>query len=321
LLRCTHSISQRFRSALPLKVFSYCKKKQTPHNFHATIVIAIENWVRDQAPLESTLASPAVHKLIHSQRQIGWTRFFRGFLSKQWQDYLEYELNHNDEAPASPHFDYDQFFCGLIKVMWEAQSSFWTEFHQHLRQHQRESQTPTKIEEYKTEIHYLYSLRGQVLPQHRDGYFPQRLSDFLDHSSPSQLQTYITNYKPAIRKSIKEANQRATNSKRIYHFLGFTRGQHARPHHTPALTIPSNPHSRNHHRFTTNPTSPNIRRRTLTQTRLTESDTTNEVTNHTRERPPHKHSRWKTLGTTQLRIHAFFTTAHPNRTNDKENPN
>lgn len=321
LLRCTHSISQGFRSALPLKVSSYCRKKNSPHNFHATIVIALENWVRDQAPLESTLSSPAVHKLIHSQRQIGWTHFLRGFLSKQWQDYLEYELHHNEEAPAPPHFDYDQFFCGLIKVMWEAQSNFWMEFHKHLRQHQSESQIPTNVEEYKTEIRYLYSLRGHTLPQHRDDYFPQRLSEFLEHSSPSQLQTYITNYKPAIRQSIKDAQKRSMNSKRIYQFLGFTRRQHSRPRPPSALTTPLDPPSNEHHRFTTNPTNPNLRRRTLTQTRLTKPDATNNVTSYIRERPPHKHSRWKSPGPTQLRIHAFFATTHPTLTTEKEKSN
>ena len=38
----------------------------------------------------------------------------------------------------------------------------------------------------------LYSLRGEALPQQRDNYFPHRLSEFLEHSTPSQLQTDIT---------------------------------------------------------------------------------------------------------------------------------
>jgi hypothetical protein len=155
------------------------------------IVIALENWVRGQAPLESTLARTAVHELTLYQRQIGWTRFRRGFLSKQWQDYLEYERNHNEEAPAPPHFDYDQFFSGLIKVMWEVQSTFYMQFPQTTTV--RVTTPPQKTEKYKTEIRYLYSLLRQVLSQHRDDYFLQRLSYFLEHSSPSQLQTYITN--------------------------------------------------------------------------------------------------------------------------------
>ena len=46
LLQFTHRMGQEFQSALTLKVFSYCKKKMTPDNFHATLVIALENWVK-----------------------------------------------------------------------------------------------------------------------------------------------------------------------------------------------------------------------------------------------------------------------------------
>ena len=125
-------------------------------------------WVRGQAPLESTVASPAVYRLIHAQRQIGWTRFLRGFLSKQWQDYLEYELNYNDDAPATARFEYYLNFSGLIKIMWEHQSKFWMEFKQQLRQTQGTTQIRAGNEEYKLEVRHLYSLRGQVLSQHRD---------------------------------------------------------------------------------------------------------------------------------------------------------
>jgi len=317
LLHCNHTLGQQFRKALPLKVLTYCKQKNTPHNFHATIVIALENWVRGQAPLESIPASAAVHKLIHAQKQIGWTRFLRGFLSQQWQDYLEYELNHNHEAPAPNHFDYDQFFSGLIKVMWEQQSKFWMDFQQHLKQRRDEPQSQEKLDEYKLEIRHLYSLRGQVLPQHRDDYFPQRLSEFLDYSTPSQLQSYIANYKPAIRRSIKEAHKRSINSKRIYQFSGFQR----QPHHQPRLprdpTIrSSSPNIRLRHSNTTNVAS-NSTQRTLTQTTLFGAPAINDITSYTRERPPHKHSRWKPIQMTQLRFLAFFTNK---RTpfNDKE---
>jgi hypothetical protein len=113
-LQSTATIPKNQRSRIhprPLRLASpqirfVLQKEKSPHNFHATIVSALENWVRDQAPLESTRASPAVHQLIHSQRQIGWTRFLRGFLSKQWQDYLEYEpsvtLKFTGEPMANP---------------------------------------------------------------------------------------------------------------------------------------------------------------------------------------------------------------------------
>jgi hypothetical protein len=317
LLHCDHILGQQFRKALPLKVLTYCKLKKTPHNFHATIVIALENWVRDQAPLESIPTSAAVHKLIHAQKQIGWTRFLRGFLSEQWQDYLEYELNHNHEAPAPNHFDYDLFFSGLVKVMWEQQSKFWMDFQHHLRQHRDEPQPQGKIDEYKLEIRHLYSLRGQVLPQHRDDYFPQRLSEFLEHSTSSQLQAYITNYKPAIRRSIKEAHKRSINSKRIYQFPGFQRQSRHHPRLPNDPTIHSSSPNISHHRSNTTTVTSNPQQRTLTQTTVFGAPANNDITSYKRERPPHKHSRWKPLRTAQIRFHAFFTTYRPS-TNDHE---
>jgi hypothetical protein len=321
LLRCDHPSSKKFRSDLPLKVLSYCKKKNTPHNFHVTIVVTLEQWVRDQPPLESIQASSAVHKLIHSQKQIGWTRFLRGFLSKQWHDYLEYEFNHNIEAPAPAHFDYDQFFSGLIKIMWEQQTNFWMDFLKSIQQNERSAQIPSRVDEYKMEIRHLYSLRGQVLPQHRDEYFPNRLSEFLDYSTPSQLRTYITNYKPAIRQSIKEAHKRATNSKRIYQFPGFHRN-HCRPIR-PTLENPLEPNSSDIPQQPTNIhiapiTRTNHRINPLLKQMTSLGTNAHNVTRNERERPHHKHTRWKPLQAVRDKFQSFFTTITTPNTNNKQ---
>jgi hypothetical protein len=302
----------------------FCKKKNTPHNFHVTIVIALEHWVRDQTPLEMIQASSAVHKLHHAQRQIGWTRFLRGFLSQQWRDYLEYELNHNQDAPAPDHFDYNHFFSGLIKVMWEQQTKFWMEFQQGLHHNTTSEQPPAKTEEYRLEVRHLYGLRDQVLPQHRDEYFPQKLSDYLDNSTSTQLQNYITNYKPAIRRSIREARRRSTNSRPIYQFPGFQR--HHQPRHHPETTPAPNASNTQQHPANTTAnslirgtldTTAQALRRTFAQTTLLGAFVNTNLTRNTRERPPHKHSRWKPLRAAQDRFQAFFT--NTNQTQDTNN--
>jgi hypothetical protein len=80
------------------------------------------------------------------------------------------------------------------------------EFQQHLRPQQGEPpQLPAKIEEYKLEIRYLNSLRGQVLPQHRDDdYFPAKTFwvSGTPFAVPTQKHTsWLTNQPSA--KSIK----------------------------------------------------------------------------------------------------------------------
>ena len=204
--------------------------------------------------------------------------------------------------------------------MWEQQSKFWMEFQQQLRQTYGTTQLPAETEEYKLEVRHLFSLRGQVLPQHRDDYFPRRLAEFLEQSTPSQLKTYITNYKPAIRESIREALKRSTNSRRIYQFPGFRR------HDLPPLdseTIPhtnasNNIHHRTHHRTTITTATTSLQPRTFTQTTLFGSHTNSNITSNTRERPPHKHSRWKPLRTAQLWLHASFSKSNQPQANDKE---
>jgi len=312
LLRCKQIPDQDFRSTLPVKVLTYCKQKKTPHNFHATIVIALEHWVRNIPPLESIHSSAAVHKLIHAQQKIGWTKFLRGFLSKQWQTYLEYEFNHNSDAPPPKTFDYDSFFSGLIKVMWRQQTNFWKEHQQHLHNPTHE-QPHLKAEEYKLEVRNLHSLRDKVLAQHRDDYFPHNLSEFLHSSTPTQLYNYIINYKPAIRRSIAAARKLATNSKPIFHFPGFHRKQKTRaPPTTTTTTIepttnpsPSDDYPNPTQTQLTVPRIP-LPHRIFAQTTLVGSAITNTLARYRKERPPHKHSRWKPTKAVQDIFKAFF---------------
>jgi len=67
-------------------------------------------------------------------------------------------------------------------------------------------------------------LRDKVLPAHIYTYFPQDLETFLKHSSPSQLQTYVSNYRKAINTSIKQhSDQSIANTRNILTYPGFQR--------------------------------------------------------------------------------------------------
>jgi hypothetical protein len=330
LLRCDHPLSTKFRRSLPSKVLTYCKSFRLPHNFNTTIVIALEDWVRDRPPLEAVSTSPVVHRLIHSQRQIGWTRFTRGFFSTIWQDYLDYEFHHSPDLSEPPaQFDHARFFSGLIKLIWSLQSDFWMTFQSGFHKPASSSRTPLKTDELKLEIRHLYSLRDQVLAAHRDIYFPQSLSAFLDQSSPSQLYSYISNYKTAIRRSIKAARKQDTHSKAILQFPGFHRTRRTRstastsssssssdsstpsmdplslsPASSPPTTSPTPP--------TTTAPSTLLPQRRLTQMTLHRPAAAYpSLPSAPRERPHHKHSRWKSFLAAQ-KFRAFFTTGTPN---------
>jgi hypothetical protein len=343
LLRCDHPYSQRFRKSLPLKVLKYCMKKQIPHNFQVTLVIALEDLLRDKPPLERIETGPAVHKLIHAQKKIGWHHILRGFFSNQWQDYLEYELNHNPSAKAPEYFDYASFYSGLIKLIWAQQSLLWKDLQLPASVAPTTDTPIAKIEEYKIEIRHLYTLRPMVLPEHRDDYFPRSLSDFLNRSTAAQLQNYINNYKPAIRRSVKIAKRRSTNSHPIFTFPGFHRRHRPPPSgltstSNPPATVEALPLMGNPSTISdSSPTSllststtdiPSSRdprptlvvppadahsiRQSVQHTIASWLQLTpihSDIPRTARERPPHKHSRWKPLQAAQAAFRAFFTTS------------
>jgi hypothetical protein len=339
LFRCDHPFSQRFRKTLPLKVITYCKKKKTPHNFQVTMVIAFEDLLRDRSPLEAIEASPAVHRLIHAQKKIGWSSIFRGFFSDQWQKYLAHELHHNPRKGAPDYFDISSFYSGLIRLIWEQQSLLWKDLQK--QECSADADTSGGIdrhEEYKREIRHLYTFKSLVLPQHREDYFPRRLSDFLTRSTPTQLQNYITNYKQAIRRSVHIAKQRATSSQRIFTFPGFQRRQRpasscsgdsdiesttvsdssTNSRITQAQSAPHSPSNSNEtatSRFPRLPvghTHSHTQRPTFVQTKIAFANKLRiappvERNSTLRERPPHKHSRWKHFQAAQAVFRRYFT--------------
>ena len=160
--------------------------------------------------------------------------------------------------------------------------------------------------------------------QHRDEYFPQNLAEFLAHSTLNQLQNYIANYKQPIRNSIKEAQKLSTRSQPIYQFPGFHKL--IQPHRASQTTVNTtsvrnarnntkNPHQN------PNPPSPLSPVRSYIQTTIREwkAATYNAISKHKkREKPPHKHTRWKPFDKAQTSLRAFF---HHTTQNSNQTPN
>lgn len=94
-----------------------------------------------------------------SQAKIGWYRMLKGFLSHEWERYLENTFCvWSRQIPAPAYFDHTQFFSGLIKVMWSAQSTFWNHYqaliHKNTEKHKTSEERRNQT---KAEIRYLYS--------------------------------------------------------------------------------------------------------------------------------------------------------------------
>jgi hypothetical protein len=299
LLQCNHEHGEKFRKEITKAILTLCKKKSIPTNFQTTLIDILHDWFQGIPPLELSMNTPAVNALLHAQRKIGWSRFLRGFLSRQWSRYLEYEQNHAPKPPPE-NFNSDDFFRNLIKTLWEHQSSFWKEYQHTLHQTTLDQDSPTRDSLFH-EIRHLYTLRNAVAIAHRNEYFPMNLNQFLKNSSTVQLQNYVLNYKQPILHSIKMEQQKPDRTRRIWSFCGFTRLRATVPQHhstttgdvgsipTPAplpLLPPTHTAS-----LPTRPTNPPHRHNNP----------------HTQESIPHKHSRWKKLHEIQDRFRAFFT--------------
>ena len=139
------------------------------------------------------------------------------------------------------------FFTKLIVILWNAQTTFWTAYqdrrHNPPSTHTEESEKMTEIKE---EISHLFTLRDQVLPAHQQTYFPQDIHVFLNHSTHSQLQSYVHNYSKAIRLSIKQHKaQSIANTRTLLTYQGFERTNLAPTiliaHHHPQPIAPATP--------------------------------------------------------------------------------
>ena len=324
LLRCTHDTSIKFRTELPLEIMRYCRRMHVPNNFGVTLRIAVEDWLQNREPLADS-DRPQVQLLAQAQRKIGWTRLLRGFLSQHWLTYLEQEFDNSGETILPIPIDTKAFFSGLIRTMWTCQSKFWTEHQADVHKPEKDTTSAATIAETRAEVQQLYSIRFQVPIQQREEYFPKSIRDFLKSSSHQQLRNYLANYKPAIRKSIKTAKEKANKAPRIFTYKGFTRTRTAatsNPRTSASTTEPE--HNSQDTELLLQPTtttgpSPtpptaneatnpdktdrtNLKQMTLTGTSPPANTTQHQVPteNH------HKHSKWKLMHVVQDRFKNFF---------------
>lgn len=121
VLRYNHTIGQEFRNALPHKFVNYKKEKTLQH---CKSLSSLQRWVRSQAPMESTWASRAVQKLIHAQRQIGWTRFgsFGLFFLRQQQGTRQFPVLYcclRKKTPKEPNRVHQICLCATCTAFAE----------------------------------------------------------------------------------------------------------------------------------------------------------------------------------------------------------
>jgi hypothetical protein len=244
LLTCSHPTSITFRIDIVKSTKTFCGKKGLTPTATATIVNVIQRLITNNDPIPADDPDPKIQLIRSAQSKIGWTRFIRGFLSKQWLVYLAQDYKSVGKQ-FPPGYDFCRLFSGLIKIFWTSQSKFWTEYQTAIHKPSIDSATPIHIADTRNEIRDLYNQRFKVPADHRDNYFPKNIHDYLKTSTHSQLLTYLLQYKPAIQASIKLSQDLLRRAPKIYSFRGFSRSIHptSQTHIPPRLiNIPAQHH-------------------------------------------------------------------------------
>ena len=200
---------------------AYCLKSKVSTDLTETIIQAIHDWLHNTLVLQRKKTPTSMHPLIVAQSRIGWEAFLKGFLSQQWSRILTFELKHlgtQQKTKLKPR----KFLITLLQIFWKNMTTLWKNHLQTIHQSNTSTQSPDKIQELKSKIRQFHHHKEAVLAARRDQYFHQKLEEYLQTATISQMRMYILNYSPAIYASIKSArlNQQ---SNRILQFPGFTR--------------------------------------------------------------------------------------------------
>ena len=220
-MRCSHVVSIKFRRDHFAAVLHFCNKNHAPKAFTTLFLKAIKDFLQDKSPLQGTPQTNVVNDLIHSQEQIGWHLFMRGFLSTLWERFLQAQILRQLPTDKRLTMEPAAFITGLIKTLWTSMSTLWTNHCNHVHRKDDNGPSPDKLLELQTRVRTLHSRRNDTLAAHRDLYFYEDLEAHLRNATVQELRTYLLNYEPNILASIKRSQDMAGNS--LIDFFGFTR--------------------------------------------------------------------------------------------------
>ena len=223
LMQCQHhQPSDSFRTSILQAITTLCSCHSVPRTFSSTLHLALKSWLKSQIPMHDPYLTRELKQLAQAQSILGWHCMFKGFLTKQWQTYLEFTQRQQRKRTAL--FNYSAFFQSIIQTLWTHQTSFWMTYQTKLH---TTDENPNTHNERRTdlqhEVRFLYSMKATVSHEFRDVYFPRNLQQFLKQSTVLQLQNYLNNYKRHILTSVATERTRAAHNKRIWSFPGFTR--------------------------------------------------------------------------------------------------
>ena len=101
--------------------------------------------------------------------------------------------------------------AGIIKVFWTALSELWLHHLAHIHRQSDTAVSPVTTDELHNKVRWMHTFQAQLHETHPH-YFQENLEDFLQTSKPAALQTYVSQYAPAIQTALDQASVTDTAS-------------------------------------------------------------------------------------------------------------
>ena len=123
------------------KLKEFFKKSRTPPALEIVILAGLNAWHIGQAPPNIESICPSASKKLEAaykeQNQIGWGHFLRGRISLLWANFINFEIDLNNQEGRTKKFKYksaEEWGINLILIQWMYIQKIWIERNQEVHQ-------------------------------------------------------------------------------------------------------------------------------------------------------------------------------------------
>ena len=200
IFQCPHESRITWRRAMMKDLRSFLNKtsKENDSLLSTTFLDSINQWMRqDQVNLSDF--PEKYHQAIQDQTRIGWMGVFRGHLAKSWAVDHESSPNRSDEDPST-------WLAGLGTQLLTHAIGLWIQRNRDQHGHDESQRSQLLRTTYTAEIRDWAEQRQNILPCHQH-ILPKDVDNFCDNRNITQLQAWLLQYRPALKRSLQEAKR------------------------------------------------------------------------------------------------------------------
>ena len=195
-------------------VSSVCSRMDTSPDICALLIYGIESEFNDTHCTTEGIP-PEIADLAAEQNHLGWHQILLGRFSLKWElaqrEYLE-----SQDIEFTRYNHGTQWQRKLITCIWEAMRQLWTIRNEDRHGKDEETRLACRYRHTQEETKWLYDLKEQCCPEHRDLLF---YSDLGEHNqkltTEKMMRDWIYRSKSAILSSADQYCERSTNRRKL----------------------------------------------------------------------------------------------------------